>query len=51
MSQKIELNSYDLSIKTLPDGAQVVQIHPRIAFDEKFISDCKEMGVKEYEPR
>lgn len=52
---KIDLNSYDLSIKKLTKGEfkgqKVVQINPRLAFDEEFIADMEEKGVKEYVER
>lgn len=48
---KIELNAYDLCIKRLPDGATICQIQSRLAFDEAFIEQMKEAGVKEFKPR
>lgn len=45
---KIEFNSYDLQIKTLEDGTEVVQINPRLAFNEEFISAMKENGVSKW---
>lgn len=45
---KIELNSRDLQIKTLDDGQKVVQFKGSTAFDEDFIAECEEAGVREF---
>ena len=45
---KIELNSRDLQIKTLDDNKEVIQIKGMTAFDDDFIAECKEKGVKEW---
>lgn len=42
----IELRPSDLCIKTLDDGREVVQLKGGIAFDESFIDEMKESGVK-----
>lgn len=50
--QKIEFNVFDLGIKILPDGqTEVVQIVPRLAFNEAFIKAMKEQGVLNMESR
>lgn len=48
---KIELNARDLQIKTLGDDQEVVQIKGGTAFDESFIAECRENGVKNFEDR
>lgn len=44
---KIEMNARDLQITTLDSGAEVVQIKGGTAFDEQFIEECRQAGVKE----
>lgn len=44
----IELRPSDLSIKTLDDGREIVQLKPSIAFDESFVSEMRQCGVKPY---
>lgn len=41
------MNSRDLQIATLDSGQEVVQIKGGTAFDEGFIQECREAGVKE----
>lgn len=45
---KIELNAYDLSIKTLENGQEVAQLEPSLAFKQPFIDDLRTQGVKDY---
>ena len=50
---KVELNSYDLFIKEITDkegnDVKVVSLRSALAFNEDFIIDMREQGVKEYE--
>jgi len=52
---KIELNSRDLELRTIPTGkyagSVVVGIKPAVAFDESFIEDMKAAGVREAQPK
>lgn len=48
---KIELNTRDLQVKTLDNGSKVVQIKGSTAFDEDFIEECEQAGVKQYVKR
>jgi ABC-type Fe3+-citrate transport system substrate-binding protein len=43
---KIELNSRDMHIRTLDDGRKLVQLKGAVAFDESFIDECVDLGVK-----
>lgn len=47
-NMKIEIESYNMEIKTLPSGAKVAQIKPSVAFNDEFINEVIEKGVKEY---
>lgn len=42
----ISLRPSDLCIKTLDDGREVVQLKGGVAFDESFIEEMKDNGVK-----
>lgn len=43
---KIDFNVYDLHIKTLDDGREIVQLRPHVSFNEQMVKSCKEMGVQ-----
>lgn len=49
---KIELNHYDLYIETIKNRegieVEVVKINNRLAFDEQFIKEMEENGVKHF---
>jgi len=49
---KIELNHYDLYIETIKNRegieVEVVKINNRLAFDEQFIKEMEESGVKHF---
>lgn len=49
---KIELNSYDLYIEEITDRngdkKDVVKISNRLAFDEQFIKEMEDSGVKHF---
>lgn len=47
--KKIVLNPWDLGLKTLDDGRQVIQLKGSLAFNESFIADCMERGVQAME--
>jgi len=42
---KIELNNYDLGIRTTAEGDEVVQI--KCGFDADFIQSMRDQGVKD----
>jgi len=46
----IELRKCDLSIKKLDNGEEVVQLRPSLAFDEGFIQEMRDQGVKDFIP-
>jgi len=48
---KIEIESYNLEIRTLQDGKEVAQIKPSVAFNDDFIEDMRKAGVKDFKPR
>lgn len=48
---KIEIESYNMEIRTLSDGKEVAQIKPSVAFNEEFIAQVRAAGVKDFKPR
>jgi hypothetical protein len=47
-ASKIELNVYDLCIKTLDDGTDICQIVGRLAFEPNFVEAMRQKGVQKY---
>lgn len=48
---KIELNAYDLIIKEMDSGDEVVQIRGNLAFNTSFIDEMKQAGVEKFVPK
>lgn len=44
--KEIILKTRELQTKTLDDGREIVELKPNVAFDEDFVEECKEKGVK-----
>lgn len=45
-NELLELRPWDLQIKTLDDGRELVELVPRLAWSEKFKKRCIELGVE-----
>jgi len=47
MANMLELRPYDFIIKKLDSGKEVVQLKSAVAFDESFLAECREKGVRD----